>query len=140
MFAIPSAPSRQAKKLDTDRKINVFIDNADTSFSKFGLQSQSSSDRHPSARYRQPRSPHRFPLPPSRYRYLHGISTGASLMPSPTNASVSFFAFLQASSSSTLGDTLSAGSSSLCTSSMPSSAATCICHLLHISGQHNSTG
>ena len=43
-------------------------------------------------------------------------------MPSPTNASVSFLPFFKSSSSTR--DTLSAGSSSLCTSSIPSSFAT----------------
>ena len=50
-------------------------------------------------------------------------STGASLMPSPTNASFPFPVFFFSSSSTS--DTLSAGRSSACTSSMPRSSATC---------------
>ena len=50
-------------------------------------------------------------------------STGASLIPSPTNASASFPCFCSKRRSTCV--TLSAGSSLLCTSLIPTSSATC---------------
>ena len=62
------------------------------------------------------------PIAPMAMPISARLSTGASLMPSPTNASLSLPP-LSASSFSTCA-TLSAGSSSLCTSSTPSAPAT----------------
>ena len=63
-----------------------------------------------------------LPIAPIAMPMSARVRTGASLMPSPTNASLPFV--LLAASSASVCTTLSPGSSSLRTSSTPSSAAT----------------
>ena len=62
------------------------------------------------------------PIAPIAIPISARVNTGASLIPSPTKASLSFSAFVESSSSTF--DTLSAGSNSLYTSSIPSDCAT----------------
>ena len=67
------------------------------------------------------------PIAPIAIPMSARVNTGASFMPSPTKARFSFSDFMERSFSTS--DTLSPGSNSLCTSSTPRSAATCLATL-----------